>query len=141
MRICDKNNATLVHSSIVAHCLSPKTTEGKHISSQALGLWLLREDWETLKTQSDMDAYLTSISTSSNVRRKVRSMLQAEANSTVTVIRHNSGDSGRHATPICKEYFSNRELFHSLAGRAGRYVCWYVSYESAIREFERIVSL
>lgn len=75
-RICDAEKIGDVQSSVVAHCLThQKVGAHKKSTAEALGVWLLKDDWDTIALHSDMEAYLDSISIdneSANMKTVVR---------------------------------------------------------------------
>lgn len=78
-RICDAEKIGDVKSSVVAHCLThQKVGAHKQSTAEALGVWLLKDSWDTIALHSDMEAYLDSISIDSeSANRRVVRMLMS----------------------------------------------------------------
>jgi hypothetical protein len=78
-RICDQERMSDIHSAVVAHCLShQKKGASKINTAEALGLWQLRKDWQSITLHGDLQAYLDAISVTDSRRMKISTARAAE---------------------------------------------------------------
>jgi hypothetical protein len=71
-RVCDQERMTDIHSAVVAHCLShQKKGASKMTTAEAVGLWQLRKDWQSVTLHGDLQAYLDAISVTDSRRMKI----------------------------------------------------------------------